>query len=56
MLILRLEVADPPGPRVIVLGLRDVRGPLGDEEALRLMVPEKPPRLFKVRVVVAESP
>ncbi len=56
MLIFRLEVADPPGPRVIVLGLRDVRGPLGDEDVLRSTVPEKPPRLFKVRVAVAESP
>ncbi len=55
-MILRLDVADAPGPSVIVLGLMAVRGPLGDEDAVRSMLPEKPPRLFRVRVVVPESP
>ncbi len=56
MVIFRIEVADPPGPKGIVLGFREVRGPVGEEESVRVRVPEKPPRLLTVIVVVAESP
>ncbi len=56
MVIFRMEVADPSGPKVIVLGFREVRGPVGEEESVRVRVPEKPPRLLTVMVVVAESP
>ena len=51
-----MEVADPPGPRVNVLGLREVRGTSGDEEAVRMMLPEKAPRLDTVIELVPEAP
>ena len=51
-----VEVADHPGFRVRLCGLRLAVNPLGDADAERLIVPEKPARLLTVMMVVAELP
>ena len=51
-----VDEAEPPADRLTEVGLRDGCGPDEETDAVRLTLPEKPFRLFRVRVVVPEAP
>lgn len=54
--MVRVVVPVPPEERVTVDELRDGVRPAGELVGERVMVPAKPPRLFKETVDVAEEP
>jgi len=51
-----VDVADPPGVRVRLPGLKLAVNPRGETDVERLIVPAKPARLFTVTVAVPELP
>ncbi len=51
-----VEVAVPPDLTVTVIGFREARGPAGLTDALRMILPEKVPRLVSVTMVVPDPP
>jgi hypothetical protein len=52
----RVEVPIPPAERVIVVGLKDDDGPLGETPLEMLTVPVNPPRLVRLTVEVVDVP
>ena len=53
---MRVEVAAPSGGSVAIIGLSDAVAPAGETLLLRLTVPEKPLKLVRVMVDVADDP
>ena len=53
---MRIEEADPLEARVTLNGFSDSEGPVGDEDAARLIVPAKPLWLAKLIVEVPVVP
>ena len=59
MPIVRVELADPPDGRVMLLGLKDAVGPWGPEgetDDENVTVPVKPTRLLTVTTVKTPVP
>jgi len=55
VLMSSVEVAEPPGDGVTLIGQTDTTGPLGSVEMLRDTADERPPRLVMVTVEVDEE-
>lgn len=59
VVMVSVDVPDPPDESVTLVGFKDTVGPLvtmGETAAVKLTVPAKPPKLLRVSANVAELP